>query len=556
MKILKITLFKIILFSLFFTVNESYSQFGGFGNKIKNTVKSVEDATDLDCDEMKRLKRNLEILGGYFDDADRNESSIPVYIKRCGENIKMVKKNCSGASTEEQEAKLAEYKKKWAAIEAKNQEKSDAEKFLKETYWLVNKVEGHFGGYIGQFTKLESAKKFYEDCKNLDYLSVDKKAEDIANKYPDIKESRHPSNYNYLEITQVFPKKFKEKIDSYYKDEINKAIEESYELKSKGKNFAGDAKAKAKAAVVMCEAILMIVPDHQGTQSLYKDAKTGYDNIAAEFDAAVYTSDFHKQNVNKVVFANKPITITKESTAGLKNEFKAGETIYAMLYFDGSITEVTKRSYIINVDIYVDGNKKEGHIYKAEKDRREHSYYLIEIAPVPADNKTNGGRKFTKALSELSPRNHEILVDVYSNYSSNPLAKGEFKLDCTSGLDVYKNNLIEMQNAKLNKVRMAKAKMKNKSLESSMLKALKNDGWKEKPLRAVITDDEWTYKQNVLGIVIARVINAQVAVKRDDGSCAIFSLSFIQDKNGKKWSKTKLNGVGGSWDINCKNVNK
>jgi len=556
MKLIKSTFLKLIILSLLFSANEAYSQFGGFGKKLENAVKGAVEATDTDCKQMKRLKRNLEILGDYFDDAKNNERSIPVYIRRVEESIQSVKKNCSGTSTEKQEAKLAEYKKKWAGVTDQINAKENDEKYILETYWLVRTAEGNFGGYKGQFTNLKSAQKLYDDCKALDYHNTLKKFEDIANKYPEIKKEGHPSYYNYKAITTDFPNKFTEKINSYFTDEINKAIEESYALKAKGKNSAGDAKNKAKAAVLVCEAILMIFPDHQDVKVLYKDAKAGYDNIAAEFDAAVYSSDFHKQNVNKVVFANKPITVKQESSAGIKSEFKAGETIYALIYFDGSISEVTTRSYVINVNVYVDGNKKEGHIYKAETDRRGNSYYPIEIAPSPDNNKTNGGRKFTKALSELSPRNHKIEVKIFSNYVSNPLADGEFTLDCSSGLDKYKENLVEMQNAKLKSVRMAKAKMKNKSLEKSMLKALKDNGWNETPLRAVITDGEWTYKKNVLGVIISRVINAQVAVKRVNGTCAVFSLSFVQAKNIKKWAKTKLNGVGGSRDINCKNVNK
>ena len=552
MKFLKATLIKISIILLFLTFNDAYSQFGGFG-KIKD---AVDDVSNQGCDELERLKTNLGHLKKYLNDPEDNESQIPSYIKRVKENIKSVNDNCKHVNTDDYEKELEGYKKQWAEYEKKVEARENDGKFIKEKYWAVDKVAGHFGGYLGQFTKIDAAQSFYDDCKAVDYINTVKKINEIVEKYPQFKEDGVEYNYEYLQVTEKFPAKFKEAITNYFIAEVNKAIEESYALKAKGKTKAGEAKDKAKSGVLVCEGILMFFPGHPQISNVYTDAKAAYDKIAAEFDAAVYTSDFHKANVKKVVFSNDPIIIQKESSAGLKNVFKAGETIYAMIYFEGSINEVSANNNTFTVNMLVDGNSKVSHTYKAETEFRDKSYYMIEIAPVPENFKTNGGIKFTTALSELSPRGHKITMEISSGYGREPVASGEFDLDGASGLNTYATNVAKMKDMKLEKIRMKKAKMKDASLEKSILKAITSAGWKEKPLRAVITDEEWTYEKNILGVIISRVINAQVAVKREDGSCAIFWLSFKQDKNGSKWGTTKLNGVGGSDDIKCKNVNK
>ena len=56
-------------------------------------------------------------------------------------------------------------------------------------------------------------------------------------------------------------------------------------------------------------------------------------NAAGEAEK-FYTSDFHKENLNKIIGSNKPLVIGKEKdmAASIKTSFKTGEYIYGTAY--------------------------------------------------------------------------------------------------------------------------------------------------------------------------------------------------------------------------------
>ncbi len=98
--------------------------------------------------------------------------------------------------------------------------------------------------------------------------------------------------------------------------------------------------------------------------------------------------------------------------------------------------------------------------------------------------------------------------------------------------------------------------MKNAQLEKEMVAASDHDN--DKPLRAVITANEWTIHRNpISGAIEYRTINAALATKRvSDGTCRIFYVSFKQMYNGGSYGKTQHHGVGDNEEIPCENVNK
>jgi len=106
-------------------------------------------------------------------------------------------------------------------------------------------------------------------------------------------------------------------------------------------------------------------------------------------------------------------------------------------------------------------------------------------------------------------------------------------------------------------VRMAKPGMKNKALEADMIAAIQQQGWKETPLRAVITSDEWRILRNqVTGIPLRRVLNGEVAVKTPAGKCRVFAIGIAQEHDGSKYGKSRYYSVGDSYDIECDDVKK
>lgn len=105
--------------------------------------------------------------------------------------------------------------------------------------------------------------------------------------------------------------------------------------------------------------------------------------------------------------------------------------------------------------------------------------------------------------------------------------------------------------------RMAKPGMKNKALEQDMMDAIKREGWKETPLRAVITSTEWRVVRNPrTGIILRRVLNGQVAVKTPAGQCRVFMIGIAQEHDGSKFGKSHFLSVGDNFDIACEDVQK
>jgi len=105
--------------------------------------------------------------------------------------------------------------------------------------------------------------------------------------------------------------------------------------------------------------------------------------------------------------------------------------------------------------------------------------------------------------------------------------------------------------------RMAKPSMKNKALEQDMIDAITRQGWKETPLRAVITSSEWRVVRNpVTGIILRRTLNGQVAVKTPAGKCRVFMIGIAQEYDGSKYGKSRFLSVGDNFDIACEDVPK
>ena len=109
----------------------------------------------------------------------------------------------------------------------------------------------------------------------------------------------------------------------------------------------------------------------------------------------------------------------------------------------------------------------------------------------------------------------------------------------------------------LDKVRMPKSKKSSSKISGDFKKIIKQQGWKETVLRVVIINNDWSIVRNkYTGIILYRWIDAAVGGKTKDGTCKYFNVGIKQEYTGAGYGKSKWNGVGGSYDIKCKNINK
>ena len=440
-----------------------------------------------------------------------------------------------------------------------NLAKADFEELITSKSWkLSNLLDDQLGSGAGWVHSYYNTSNYLKEATEIDYPHLLKITTE-----GDAKFKGHNLGYKVQTV-----KEFEGNYISYYNETlqavINGLIEGAYENKTGNDREAVKYIEQAKQ---LSEAALLILPDDANVKSLNKEVMTAYNSITGSVYKNIFTSDFHKNNLGKVVFFNKKPKIKSENSSTVKEHYKAGDFIYAMAYLDGSFKDLANARNAINVTttIYVDGSKKTSHEFGMSWStlQEDKTYLFMEIIPDPATNTHSGPAKFAKALANISPREHEIKVTLtglgigLSNII--PFAEGTFRLNCSTGQDQLANYAIIYREKSLNKVYMPFAEMNNPDLIQSMKQALQNEGWEnnKKVQRIVITGSGWKiYKHNITGKTLYRTIPAAAAFKTSDGECKYWNLTFKQVYNGASYENTVVGGVGSIVELSCANVNK
>lgn len=434
----------------------------------------------------------------------------------------------------------------------KDEEKEKAKNFIYSTWYKFDQpVNDIDGGYVGMYaSNPEKGKALYNALKATDYQATKAKMDEYMKKYPDFNREGYEPYGEYMNYTQKWPKKLENKIDEYFISEINNCIDKAYADKENNKKRAYEI---AESGVYLCKAILLILPKHEKINSLLKDAESVFKKIESEYSSAVFTSDFHKENAGKIVFAKKPIEINQEGSCEVTSQFTGKDFIYGMVYFKSSMRELDYGSLKFTVRIYADNNEIKSRDFEVAQAKKENTYLDFEFVPDPETHKTMGCIEYSTALAKLSPRRHDIKVVLTITGSGTEVASGEFELDGSGGMEGIESVAKTLTNAEFSSRKMPEPAMKNAKLEKEMLEAMSS--WTEKPLKAVIVDSDWSIHRNqYTGIIEYRSILAAIGMKKPDGNCRVFWLSFKQDYNGKSYGKTQHLGVGDSMDLPCENV--
>jgi hypothetical protein len=543
-------------FFLLFAISPSINAQFNIG-KLKKAGEDLKKVlTPAECEPLDKLKRRIQLIK---DDLEKKETSmLKMHFDYGREFVGEVKSKCPSVDVKPYEDELKDLERRAAELKSGNAAsasgRDDAEKQLKDAYHSVDFINDLRSPFAGLYAKKNDAEHFYESCKHADYAVRKPGIDKLADQYPDFRDQGREMYSYYNRYTVEFQQNLDRLISSFFISEINRNIEEAYRLKGEGKSSVGKALESAQAALLLCEGLLLLNPTQNKIQGLQKDAKTIVNELGGAFGAAVYTSDFHKQNAGKIVFAKSRITVGSENASAMTGAFTSNDNIYGAVYLKGTFSEVTKKDYKVSLKILVDGNEKLDRSFEIAREKREETWLNIEIAPDPATAETQGAEVYSKALSELSPRNHKIGVTLTSDYGGEQIAEGEFDLDCTPGLNRMAARVTQLKANRLAKVRLPAPSMRNAQLEKEMMAAMT---WPEKPLRAVITASEWTvHRHPISGAIEFRTISAALAFKRPAGDCRIFYLSFKQDYNGRSYGKTQHYGVGDNEEIPCENVNK
>lgn len=281
---------------------------------------------------------------------------------------------------------------------------------------------------------------------------------------------------------------------------------------------------------------------------------------------SVFTSDFHKENVNKIIFTKKPYEIGKEHTVEINPIFKTGDAVYATLYLKGKIAETLEQNGTASLKVKDEnGNHLNKWFEKWEVENytdasvvvnndvdKSLTYYQFVLIPNLSSNLKNtlANKNITpihmaRGASKQSPRKITYTVNV-SSFNRKNLSNemyGIFTFDFTkeNSKEYYTkvdNQFIEVLIAD---EELPKPMQRDASLEGTLLAEMKSQNYQEQYKRAIIVS-EWELIKPI-GETPFRRIRAAFPYKLPDGKCGYQVYTFKSFKTGNDgWTTPKKFG--------------
>jgi len=343
------------------------------------------------------------------------------------------------------------------------------------------------------------------------------------------------------------------------------------ELMTKSKNVANpqDKMKMLEAVKYECEAVLILSPNHPDFTQKLAEVKKLLGNADAEA-AKFYTSDFHKEHVNQIVWSNQPLVIGKEKemAASIKTAFKSGEAIFGTVYLSNNAKQLMEGNDQLHIIIRLDGGTAVwgGDLsnYILPLSLQDKSYVQFALLPdakwmaanyapyVTRENWTYS--YFFDDLAKSGDISHTISFEMDFPTSIVKNIKSSVTLDLNAGSAEIKAQSAKLHDQLMASRQLPKAGMNNASIEQQMVAAANNEGWNDKFLKAIITSSSWNIEKNSLtGVILYRYLGAVCTIKSPDGKCYYQEFTFRQDYagNGNYDSKIKFNSYGGKKEIGC-----
>lgn len=330
--------------------------------------------------------------------------------------------------------------------------------------------------------------------------------------------------------------------------------------------------ANLEQAKLLCEGVLILVPDRQDFKQKLSDIAKLTGNVNADV-AKFFTSDFHKEHLNKIVFSTKPLVIGKEKDMAsfIKNDFKPGETVFGTVYLGRTVKEAQDGKPMLRINFTVQHGREvrseETYLLVPDADQGK-SYFQFALVPDAQWLKDN-------YKSYIDDNNWTIILinEALADDNSDPVQKVNVELDfwkpgaenmkasmsydISDGATFVKSISKKLRADHLASVQLPKAGMSNPSLEQQMLAVANGLGWKDKYTKAIIRSAEWHVSKNELtGAIIYRGLSAVCITKDDEGRCYYQEFSFTQDYigGGNYSTKLKFGGYGGKKELTCDKI--
>jgi hypothetical protein len=321
-----------------------------------------------------------------------------------------------------------------------------------------------------------------------------------------------------------------------------------------------------------CEAVLVLAPENASFKQKLEEVKKLLGNADAEA-AKNYTSDFHKEQVGKIVWSAKPLVIGKEKEMSglIRNEFKAGEAVFGTVYLGNPVKQLMEGNEELHVIIKVDGGTAvwggDLSYFIIPLSVQDKSYIQFALLPdedwfaknyAPYLAKENWTYSyFMDDLVQAGDISHTITCEVDFPSSIQRNIKSSLTLDLGSGITQLKTLSTKLHNQMMATRTLPKAGMSNPALEAQMLTAANNLGWNDKFLKTIITSSSWAVAKNELtGVILYRYVGAVCTIKGTDGKCYYQEFTFRQDYTGggNYSSAVKYNSYGSKREIGCDKI--
>jgi len=343
------------------------------------------------------------------------------------------------------------------------------------------------------------------------------------------------------------------------------------EMMTKSKNVANpqDKMKMLEEVKYECEAVLILSPNHPDFTQKLADVKKLLGNADAEA-SKFYTSDFHKEHVNQIVWSNQPLVIGKEKemAASIKTTFKSGEAIFGTVYLSNNAKQLMEGNDQLHIIIRIDGGTAVwgGDLsnYILPLSLQDKSYVQFALLPdakwmaanyapyVTRENWTYS--YFFDDLAKSGDITHTINFELDFPTSIVKNIKTSITLDLNAGSADIKAQSAKLHDQLMASRQLPKAGMNNASIEQQIVAAANNEGWNDKFLKAIITSSSWNIEKNSLtSVIMYRYLSAVCTIKSPDGKCYYQEFTFRQDYagNGNYDSKIKFNSYGGKKEIGC-----
>ncbi|CAL2106268.1 conserved exported hypothetical protein [Tenacibaculum sp. 190524A02b] len=311
-------------------------------------------------------------------------------------------------------------------------------------------------------------------------------------------------------------------------------------------------------------------------------------NTVKEYFVKRPTSEFHKQNVGKIVFFSQKPVVGKEDKSLIKNTFKVGEEVWAVAYLPSAFNASKYLKRLTNsfydaygkthywITIGMDKNEKDRlpkeneivnqctvkSLYKKDLEK---NYVVFQLVPASVETSImdkQGSVFLLKRMgSRLRNKKHQIRVALTDGEmkQKEEVISGYFTYDASAGAE----SLVAMSKKLANKIlegkRVPNAVRKDRSIESQMLMQVKmwgsKNNWSDVDFKRAIITLDWTVLKDKYGNIKGKYIEGDVLYKSKEG-CGYRNFGFIRKYlgGGRYDSYLKQHTTGATAALSCDKV--